>query len=716
MSSQQQNGYPQNQPNFGPHGFGPHGNFGFNQNQNNQQFPGRRFEPGFNQNQGGFPQRNNFFPPHGPNFNQQGFNQQQYQQQQQPEPEPAHEHPLNFEGRLNEKCKICLQNIGDNGGYKCKDCPIVLCLNCSQRIFYGNKNKQLHQHDVLLQDRNSWTCDICKTSYLDNASFYCKQCDFDVCERCYLNDNLPQQQFPRPQQRPPFPQPQPQNQPQFPQPQSQQQYPQPQSQYPQPRPQFAPPQSEQQYPQPQSQYPQPHPQPNQQPPYQQPQSQFPQPPFKPNQNQQYGPHGQYPHQQPEYAPQQNVSQSQGEYQQPYNQGGNYIPQGQNYNQQNQQDYYQQQYQEQELQPESDHEHPLNYEEKLNEKCKICLQNIAGNGGYKCKDCPIVLCVNCSDRIFYDYKNKEIHQHELFLKAKNNWNCNNCNRHKQENAAFSCNQCNFDVCDECYIGQNLQGYQYQQNTNSQQSPIQQFNQQMQPAYVQAQQQEEYESFHEHPLNYEEKLNANCKICLKNIGGKDGYKCKDCPIILCIECLNAIYYGGKKKNLHNHELVLNDRNNWTCNICKKKNGNASFYCPQCDFDVCYQCYLEKSQQITPNNNQNNGANRQDVVSEADSGHEHPLYYEENLKQNCKLCSKKISEQKGYKCKKCEIVLCLGCSNKIFFKEKNKSFHKHDLLLKPRKAWKCNKCLKRSKNNVSFYCKKCDYDACVDCYIKK
>ena len=702
MSYQQQNGFPQNQPNFGAHGFCPHGNIGYNHNQNNQQFPGRRIEQGFNQNQGGFHPRYNFFPPHGGNFNPQGFNQQQYQQQ--PEPEPAHEHPLNFEGILNEKCKICLQNIGENGGYKCKECPIVLCLNCSQKIFYGNKNKQLHQHDLLLQDRNSWTCDICKTSYMDNASFYCNQCDFDVCDKCYLNDNLPQQQFPQPQPQPQFPQPP--SQQQFPQ--SQQPFPQSQQQFPHPQKQFPKSQFQQQYPQSQSQFPQP--QQNQQTPFQQPQSQYPQPPFKPNQNQQYGPQMQYPQQQPTFAPQQNISQSQGGFQQPFNQGGNYMSQEQYYNQE---DYSQQQYQEQELQPDSDHEHPLNFEEKLNEKCKICLQNIGGNGGYKCKECPITLCLNCSDRIFYDYKNKSIHQHELFLKAKNNWNCNNCKRYKQENASFSCTQCNFDVCDECYIGQTQQGYQNQQNVNNQQPTINQFNQQMQPAYVQTQQQqEEYEPFHEHPLNYEEKINDNCKICLKKIGGKEGYKCKECPIVLCIECLNIIYYGAKKKTLHNHELVLKDRNNWTCNICKKKNGNASFYCPQCDFDACYNCYLEQSNQIT----QNNSEYHQEVVSESDSGHEHPLYYEENLKQNCKLCLKKINDQKGYKCKKCEIVLCLGCSNKIFFKEKNKSLHKHDLLLKPRKSWKCNKCLKIFKNNASFYCKKCDYDSCVDCYIKK
>ena len=37
MSYQQPSGSPQNQSQFGPHGFGPHGNYGFQPNQNNYQ-------------------------------------------------------------------------------------------------------------------------------------------------------------------------------------------------------------------------------------------------------------------------------------------------------------------------------------------------------------------------------------------------------------------------------------------------------------------------------------------------------------------------------------------------------------------------------------------------------------------------------------------------------------------------------------------------------
>ena len=663
MSYQQQNSYPHGQPHFGPHGFGPHGNFGFQPNQNNYQYSGTNNEQGYNQQQMGFPPHGNFYPPNMGNYRQPGFNQPQFQQ---PEPEPAHEHPLNFEGKINDKCKICLLNIGDKGGYKCKDCPIILCLDCSQKIFYGNKKKQIHQHDLLLEDRNSWTCDICKTSYMDNASFHCETCDFDACEKCYLENNQPQQ----------FQPPQP-----YPQQNNQQPYPQPPFQPPQPYPQQS----------------------NQQP--------YPQPPFQP-------PQGQYQPNQPAYTQQQGY--------QP--QGGNYPQQDMNYNPQEyyqNQEGYQQQYQEQYIPPESDHEHPLNYVEQLNDICKLCLKQINGNA-YKCNECPIVLCLNCSDKIFYGSKNKAIHQHELFLRDRHSWKCNICKKSKKDNAAFNCKQCDFDVCDDCFFQipqQGQQGYQMQQEGYAQQYQIPQGNQQMQPAYAQSQEQDDYEAFHDHPLHYEERLNDKCKLCEQNIGGKEGYKCKDCPLILCLNCLNKIYYGTKKKSLHNHDLILQERSNWKCNICKQKKGNASFYCKECDFDACQDCYIENTNQGSYSSNQINIQNQQYQQNQQEkpigtdvSPHEHPLYYSEKLKEKCCLCLKNMNNEKGYKCKNCKFSLCFNCSNRIFNKPQNKLLHGHDLFLMMRKNWKCNKCRKQFKNQASFYCKKCDFDSCENCYLKK
>jgi hypothetical protein len=342
-------------------------------------------------------------------------------------------------------------------------------------------------------------------------------------------------------------------------------------------------------------------------------------------------------------------------------------------------------------------------------------------GYKCNECPIVLCLNCSDKIFYGEKNKAVHQHELFLRDRHSWKCDICKKSKKDNASFNCKQCDFDVCDECFFQipqQGQQGYQKQQEGYSQQYQIPQGNQQIQPGYAKTQEQENYEAFHDHPLNYEEKLNDKCSLCEQNIAGKEGYKCKECPLILCLNCLNKIYYGTKKKSLHNHDLILQTRSNWKCNICKNKNGNASFYCKQCDFDACEDCYIEKTYQGPNFNNQTNIQNQQNQkdkpIGTELSCHEHLMYYSEKLKEKCSLCLKNMNNEKGYKCNTCRFFLCFNCSNRVFYKTKNKKLHGHDLYLMMRKNWRCNKCRKHYESKASFYCKKCDYDSCDNCYL--
>ena len=432
---------------FGPHGGnGPHGQWG--PQGNNQQW---NRQGGYQQQQGGYP-------------NQGGYGYQQ------PAPDSAHEHPLNYNEKLNEKCRVCLQDIGGQAGYKCPSCPIVLCLNCSNRIFYGNKKKSAHQHQLALKNRNSWKCDLCKKMYKGNASFYCKQCDFDACDKCYLEEQ----------------------------------------------------------------------------------------------------------QQGGFPPQQGYGQ-QGYGQQWYGQQG-YGQQG-----------YQQPV------PDSAHEHPLNYNEKLNENCKVCLQNIGGQAGYKCPSCPVVLCLNCSNRIFYGNKKKTCHKHDLALKNRNTWRCNLCKKMYKGNASFYCKQCDFDACDKCYLEEPQQGgFPPQQGYGQQGYQQQGYGRQgygQQGYGQQGYQQPVPDSAHEHPLNYNERLNENCKVCLQNIGGQAGYKCPSCPVVLCLNCSNRIFYGNKKKTCHKHDLALKNRNTWRCNLCKKNyRGNASFYCQQCDFDACDKCYLQ------------------------------------------------------------------------------------------------------------------------------
>lgn len=49
-------------------------------------------------------------------------------------------------------------------------------------------------------------------------------------------------------------------------------------------------------------------------------------------------------------------------------------------------------------------------------------------------------------------------------------------------------------------------------------------------------------------------------------------------------------------------------------------------------------------------------------------------------------------------------------------NEKIHEHPLVFHERKAWKCDLCQKHFRNTSSYYCKKCDFDACSECYANR
>ena len=120
------------------------------------------------------------YPPQG------GYPPQYGGYQNKPVPESSHEHPLNYLDRIRGKCKNCNRPMRDEPGYQCNVCGLILDMQCSDKIFYGNKRKECHPHPLALRIRESWRCDICKRRYRDQCSFFCKPCDFDICDKCYL--------------------------------------------------------------------------------------------------------------------------------------------------------------------------------------------------------------------------------------------------------------------------------------------------------------------------------------------------------------------------------------------------------------------------------------------------------------------------------------------------------------------------------------------------
>lgn len=210
-----------------------------------------------------------------------------------------------------------------------------------------------------------------------------------------------------------------------------------------------------------------------------------------------------------------------------------------------------------------HEHPFDFYEEINDQCNICLQKIENAPAYKCDDCKIISCLDCTSKIFYE-KNMNIpHQHPLKLTTIKNWTCDICSfNYINKCICFYCHQCDFCACSFCYLdGNNKSGKLMFENNKK---------------------------IHKHPLYYKEELSTQCTFCNKKIKNKEGYECKECSITLCLEC-DLIIFHKKKSYIHQHNLKLKNRLHFKCDICMNDYYfQTSCACNKCNFDICHKCY--------------------------------------------------------------------------------------------------------------------------------
>ena len=169
-----------------------------------------------------------------------------------------------------------------------------------------------------------------------------------------------------------------------------------------------------------------------------------------------------------------------------------------------------------------------------------------------------------------------------------------------------------------------------------------------------------------------VNKECYICSTKINGEEYHEYNDI-IILCLDCLVKISNLDQEKiNIfHDHTLNLTYKNNnWICYECQKEYENkVSFYCQQCDLNVCVRCIYfcqEEKEQVTPlkvNDNFNYKNEQMKLITEDmnlnnDLISYHSLNYNEELFNQCQLCLSFIQGFPGYECKDCNIFFCLDC----------------------------------------------------------
>ena len=106
-----------------------------------------------------------------------------------------------------------------------------------------------------------------------------------------------------------------------------------------------------------------------------------------------------------------------------------------------------------------------------------------------------------------------------------------------------------------------------------------------------------NIHIHPLNKYALSDNICSTCSKKKSCESGFKCDNCPLIICDECAQFINTNYNLHDKHEHPLVLLQKEMFKCNKCEKSdnlNNNFVFCCEECNFGICPNCYF------TQNNN--------------------------------------------------------------------------------------------------------------------
>ena len=247
---------------------------------------------------------------------------------------------------------------------------------------------------------------------------------------------------------------------------------------------------------------------------------------------------------------------------------------------------------------------------------------------------------------------------------------------------------------------------------------------------------------------------CDICGSKFSKKDStYYCSICDFDVCHNCIgmpqkySLIDYYHQQTELknytfpcHKHKLIYcrtsrskNENTTWICDLCFNNYENKiwSFYCTNCDYDICLSC----AKKFIPKNEFINN-----IAIKIDDHCHNLVYMVTNRNWICNLCRDSFPNFiPTYYCTNCDFDVCKKCKKNIsdedkyplLFKGKrenyniktinNSRYHRHPLIYcitsrneEGNTSWICDKCLKHYNNGEwSFYCSMCDYDLCFNCY---
>ena len=266
--------------------------------------------------------------------------------------------------------------------------------------------------------------------------------------------------------------------------------------------------------------------------------------------------------------------------------------------------------------------------------------------------------------------KEDHEHKLvFLFSNIDWTCKKCNQKFHEKIPkYFCSLCDYSICENCFNGKKMY-------------PLQEYYHEQTELKI-------YKfPFHEHKLIYcrtsrsDDRLSPwLCDLCSNNYNYKIwSFYCTQCDYDICLKCAyqhtpkeDLISNIGIKTDYHEHYLVyLKTDLDWICLICLQSFESGvfpCFCCTFCDFFICQECI------------------------ETLSDEEKYLFYKEGKKENINEIKIKNEVHEH------PLIYCMTSKSKDY------------------QDWKCNKCGGKYGMEIwGYYCSLCDFSLCFTCYEK-
>lgn len=205
--------------------------------------------------------------------------------------------------------------------------------------------------------------------------------------------------------------------------------------------------------------------------------------------------------------------------------------------------------------------------------------------YHCQKCKVDMCERCYEGKWSHilHSNTDSDRGHMLkpvdprieYRLYQQWVCDNCQRTfscEEESTAFHCEQCSFDLCETCFMG-------------------------------------EKHHLHPHPLVLMEARDYTstlyCSNCELSIREKTHYRCRrpSCHYFLCLRCYSS---SPQLHPFHPHPLHVCDPvvvypqsgGMWHCDQCTASSLNRQpvplgptetmYHCNTCEYDLCHSCY--------------------------------------------------------------------------------------------------------------------------------